>query len=233
MEIFRSQFLSGHIVVSIGKFDYLVDTGSPVSFGQGEKIRIGSKQFSIPPTMVGLTTDSINSLSGLHIHGLIGMDILRHFAVRFTLTQTRFSETPLFHSTTAIRVPIIGNVMTIPVIRLKIADAEHRFFFDTGAQLSYLSADLLSGRPSIGQTLDFHPSIGKFTTETYKVDAHLQEKTETLTFGCLPSSLATVLDLGRAKGILGSELLPKYNITLCNLSSTLVFEPATTDDFLD
>ena len=121
--------------------------------------------------------------------------------------------------------------MTVPVIRLKMAGAEHRFYFDTGAQLAYLSDDLLLGRPSIGQVVDFHPSTGKFNTDTYKVDVDLQGNTETLTFGSLPPSLKVLLTIGKAKGVLGTELLRKYTIALCNLSNTLVFEPTTEDHF--
>ena len=226
---FPTQFLDGHIVASINGLDYLVDTGSPISFGQGKTIRIGSEQFPIPASMCGVSPEVINSLSGLHVHGLIGMDILRHFHIQFTLTETSFSDTPLSYSSAAIHLPIIGNMMTVPMVHLKIAGEQHRCYFDTGAQLSYLSEDLLQAYPSIGQKDDFHPSVGKFTTDIHQVEVHLQQNAETLTFGCLPAALRGLLLVGQAKGVLGTELLLKYTIALCNLNGTLIFEPTTNE----
>ena len=171
--VFSSKFLDGHIIVEVNHFDYLVDTGSPVSFGRGGSIFINGQKFLLNHSAMGVTPDSIIALSGLH------MDILSKFDIRFSLNEIHF--------------------------------------FDTSAQLSYLSNDLLTGA-STGERQDFHPSIGRFTTN---VNANV----ESLTFGSLPSSMAILLDMGRAKGIVGSELLNKYTITLSNATQNLILEP--------
>ena len=222
--MFSSKFLEGHIIVEINHFDYLVDTGSPISFGRGGSICINGQTFLLNHSAMGVTPDSISALSGLHMDGLIGMDILSKFDIRFSLNETRFSDTAMDHSDLAIILPVIDTMMSVPIISLIIAGEHRRLFFDTGAQLSYLSDDLLTG-VSTGQREDFHPSIGRFTTNAYTIDVGLNANVESLTFGSLPPSMAILLDIGRAKGVVGSELLNKYTITLSNATRNLILEP--------
>jgi hypothetical protein len=225
MSTFATKLLDGHIVVTMNKFDYIVDTGSPFSFGRGTTLRINGKNFPISITgLGGLTADSISKLSGIQVDGLIGMDILKHFDIRFTRAYTTFSLTPVCPEDTAIKLPILETVMGIPIITLNIGHEERRIFFDTGAKISYLSEDLLVGE-SIGQMDDFHHSIGTFKTNVYKIDVSIDGKVEKMIFGLLPSSIRILLDMGRTKGIIGSQLLNKYSVILSNSNKILVLEP--------
>ncbi|CAF0790467.1 unnamed protein product [Adineta steineri] len=233
MSTFAIKFLDGHIIVNLNQFDYVIDTGSPMSFGRGTNIIINGKSFSIPNADIsGLTADSLSKLSGLKIDGLIGMNILMHFDIRFTRTHITFSNTPFLHADTAIKLPIIDMIMTIPIITLKIENTDHRLYFDTGAKISYLSDDLLIGT-SIGEMDDFHPQIGTYKTNVYKINVNINGNVETLTFGSLPASLRMLLTMGRAKGILGTELLNKYSIILSNLNKVLVLELAGEETSFD
>jgi hypothetical protein len=233
MTTFAIKFLDGHIVVHMNKFDYIVDTGSPLSFGRGTTVVINGKNFPINDTgLSGITADSISALSGLQIDGLIGMDILIHFDIRFTRNQITFSDTPIFHADTAIKLSIIDTIMGIPIIKLNIGHEDRRMFFDTGAKLSYLSEDLLVGSP-IGEMEDFYPSLGTFKTNVYKIDVAIGAKVETLTFGSLPVSIRMLLAMGQTKGIVGTELLNKYSIILSNLNKILVLEHASEDEPVD
>jgi hypothetical protein len=144
----------------MNNFNYIVDPGSPLSFGRGNLMIINGKNFPIKSTTPGgITANSISELSGLKVDGLIGMDILIHFDVQFTRNRITFSDTPIFHADTAVKLPIIETIAGIPIINLNIKQEDRRIFFDTGAKLSYLSEDLLVGTP-IGEMEDFYPSIG-------------------------------------------------------------------------
>ncbi|CAF4200906.1 unnamed protein product, partial [Adineta steineri] len=58
MNTFAIKFLDGHIIVNLNQFDYVIDTGSPMSFGRGTNISINGKSFSIPNADIsGLTAD--------------------------------------------------------------------------------------------------------------------------------------------------------------------------------
>jgi hypothetical protein len=233
MNTFNTKFVDGHVIVQMNNFNYIVDTGSPLSFGRGNLVSINGRNFPINTTAPGgITANSISELSGLEVDGLIGMDILIHFDVQFTRNQITFSDTPIFHADTAVKLPIIETMMGIPIINLNIEQEDRRIFFDSGAKLSYLSEDLLVGTP-IGEMEDFYPSIGTYKTNVYKIDVEIGGKVETLTFGLLPSSLRMLLDMSQTKGIIGTELLNKYSIILSNLRKILVLQLSNDEEPFD
>jgi len=233
MNIFNTKFVDGHVIVHMNNFNYIVDTGSPFSFGRGNLVIINGKNFPINNTAPGgITAKSISELSGLDVDGLIGMDILIHFDVQFTRNRITFSDTPIFHADTAVKLPIIETIMGIPIINLNIKQEDRRIFFDTGAKLSYLSEDLLVGTP-FGEMEDFYPSIGTYKTNVYKIDVVIDGKIEPLTFGLLPSSIRMLLDMGQTKGIIGTELLNKYSIILSNLRKVLVLQLSNEEESFD
>lgn len=225
MSTFPAQLLDGHIIMRVNTSDYIMDTGSPVSFGRGSTVRIEGKNFTIQASGgMGPTIESINSLSGLQVDGLIGMDILIHFDIRFTRNQVTFSSTSIHHADTAIKIPIVEQALGVPVINLRIGRKDRRMFFDTGAKISYLSDELLVG-DSVGQMEDFYITIGTFMTNIYKIDVRIGGKNETFTFGSLPASIRSLIGMGQTKGIIGTELLKKYSLILSNSTRTLILEP--------
>jgi hypothetical protein len=234
MDTFNTKFIDGHVIVNMNNFNYIVDTGSPLSFGRGTVLIINGKSFSINSTGPGgFTADSISVLSGLDVDGLIGMDILIHFDVQFTRNRITFSDTPIFHADTAIKLPIIDMFLGVgPIINLNIEQKDRRIYFDSGAKLSYLSEDLLVGTP-IGEMEDFYPSIGTYKTNVYKIDVAIDGKIETLTFGVLPSSIRMLLDMTQTKGVIGTELLNKYSIILSNQRKILVLQLYNEEDSFD
>jgi hypothetical protein len=232
MNTFPVKFLDGHIIAHMKKFDYIMDTGSPFSFGRGTTVVINGKNFPINSVgFGGVTADSISKLSGLKVDGLIGMDILIHFDIRFTRNQITFSVTPIHHAGTAIKLPV-DTGMVVPIITLNIGHKDRKIFFDTGAKLSYLSEDLLVG-VSTGEVEDFHPSIGTYKTKVYEIDVIIDGKVETLTFGSLPSSIRMLLQMSQTKGVIGTQLLNKYSIILSNLTKILVLEPSNEEESSD
>lgn len=228
IETFPMKFVDGHIIVSMkNKFDYLIDTGSPGSFGDGSPIMIAKRSFPINDRdLTGITVDSVNGLSGLAVHGLIGMNILSHFDIKFTKNHLIFSDTPMMeeNESTSIILPIIEVMSGIPIINLNIDGNDQKIFLDTGAKISYLSDDLLVD-PSIGQLDDFHPSIGKYKTNIYHNNVKINERIHRFTFGSLPSPLKSLLVLSRTKGVIGTELFQTYSVTLSNLTKALLLEP--------
>ena len=224
MDTFPAKLLDGHVIIRMNTFDYIVDTGSPFSFGRGSTIVIRGKTFTINISgAMGLTAESISSLSGLQVDGLIGMDILMHFDIRLTRDQVTFSLTAIHHADAAIKIPIVETILGVPVINLRIDHQDRRMFFDTGAKVSYLSEELLVG-DSVGQMEDFYVTIGTYTTNIYKIDVSIGGTVETLTFGSLPSSIRGLIGMGRTKGIIGTELLKKYSLILSNSTRILILE---------
>jgi hypothetical protein len=224
MNKFLIKLIDGHVIININNLNYIVDTGSPLSFGRGTSIIINEKTFPINSIgLGGLTADSISKLSQIEVDGLIGMDIIKNFDVRFNQNEIIFSNTPIVYTDTAIKFPIIDTCMEVPIIMLNINNENRRIFFDTGAKLSYLSEDLLIGTP-IDEMEDFHPSIGTFKTNIYQIDVIINNKIQKFIFGLLPSSIQILLEMGQTKGVIGTQLLQKYSLILSNLTKILILE---------
>ena len=222
---FPSEITDGHTIVTINNVRYLLDTGSPISFGEVPVVSIDGKDFALQPSALGMTIEKINRLSGLQIDGLMGMNILQQFDVRITPHETFFSSTTFPLADNAVSLPIVDSIMTIPVVQIGIAGETHRLYFDTGAKLAYLHEDLLEGQESNGEMNDFYPTIGTFTVPTHRVSIDIGgQQPETMTFGVLPPPLKPLLYFGNIKGILGSELLRKYNVVLSNLTKQIILE---------
>lgn len=233
MNIFKTKFVDGHIIVQMNNFNYIVDTGSPFTFGRGNLVNINRRNFTVSSVgFGGFTADSISELSGLEVDGLIGMDILIHFDIKFTRNRITFSDKPITYADTAIELPIIEMLTGIPIINLNIGQENRRIIFDTGAKLSYLSEDLLVGTP-FGEMEDFYPTIGTYKTNVYKIDVTIDKQVETLTFGLLPASIRILLDMCRAKGVIGTELLNKYSIILSNSRKVLVLQLINEEESVD
>eukprot|EP01112_Ceratiomyxa_fruticulosa_P019942 TRINITY_DN6657_c0_g1_i2.p1 TRINITY_DN6657_c0_g1~~TRINITY_DN6657_c0_g1_i2.p1 ORF type:complete len:238 (+),score=43.60 TRINITY_DN6657_c0_g1_i2:160-873(+) len=227
---FPASIQDGHIIANIGKGSYVIDTGSPFSMGNGS-VFIGEQTFPLQKASgFGVNIEELAELSGLvNISGLLGMNIMINYDVTFTRNSIAFREEPLgeVEETDKILVlPIISQISGIPVVSLTIAGAKRRIFFDTGAKISYLSDEFLVGE-SAGLVVDFYPTMGKFTTETYEIDITIGKKSPSqlqMIFGRLPQALTPLLIMGDAKGIIGSHLLDHFDITLCSRDKKLILE---------
>jgi hypothetical protein len=218
MSNFPVEIIDGHIIANIGGNKYIIDTGSPSSFGN-HGVHIGGTSFSIAKKgMYNLTAKSISALSEITVEGLIGNDILAKFDLLFSTDEIIFYEpgtAPPYPN--SIVLPLDSEVMGIPIVNVTIDKNQHKVFFDTGAKLAYLSDELLP-ETSIGKQEDFHPTIGKYTTNVYKVDTVFGDYEWSMTYGKLPTQLKPLLSLGDTKGILGTEILTKFDVALSRQS---------------
>jgi hypothetical protein len=168
--------------------------------------------------MYNLTAKSISALSEITVEGLVGNDILAKFDLLFSTDEIIFYEpgtAPPYPN--GIVLPLDSEVMGVPIVNVTIDKKQHKVFFDTGAKLAYLSDELLP-ETSIGKQDDFHPTIGKYTTNVYKVDTVLGDYEWSMTYGKLPTQLKPLLSLGNTKGILGTEILTKFDVALSRQS---------------
>jgi len=139
---------------------WLIDTGSPVSFGEKDSLSICNEIFKIENTYGTLNAKELTSHIGLKITGLMAVDILNTFDILFIINkyQVTFSKN---------RINVKGYVLPIdsfigiPTIKVNILDSEYSMFFDTGAQISYFQSSSLKDFPSNGTIKDFYPGIGK------------------------------------------------------------------------
>lgn len=70
--------------------------------------------------------------------------------------------------------------MGIPILTVRIANRDHRMFFETGAKISYFQEDNISDFPVAETATDFFPGFGQFQTSTHQVEVELGKSAFTL-----------------------------------------------------
>lgn len=196
----------GHLFVTIDGDDWLLDTGTPTSFGRKQSFKIEGQNFSIPSSYIGLTAAQLSGYVDHPTAGIIGADVLNNFdilidvkgeKVSFSTEQITLDGEPLE----------IAEFMGIPIVQANISGADRRMFFDTGAQISYFQDESLDTFPAAGVLTDFYPGIGNFQTETYWVNATIGNLRYELRCGSLPGVLGMTLMMAGTEGIIGNEIL--------------------------
>ncbi|HSV92395.1 MAG TPA: VWA domain-containing protein, partial [Desulfobacterales bacterium] len=136
-ETFRCYAVNGHLLAEIGQDRVLIDTGSPISVGNRSSLELLGHEHPLKPTYEGATVDSIGSLVGTLITVLLGSDIMARYDVRIDLdaAEIEFSEVELQVGPDALQLEYFQGV---PIVAATVGGTAQRFFFDTGAKLSYL-----------------------------------------------------------------------------------------------
>jgi hypothetical protein len=198
--------IKGHMFIQVREELLLLDTGAPSSFCASSPLTIADQQFELPNNYFGLSPNTLSSYVGVKTSGLLGADVLGEFDM--------IIETPNNSITLATdNLTFAGHTvpleffMGIPIILVRINSKVYRIFFDTGAQISYFQDELLTDFPPSGQTMDFYPGIGQFTTETHIVDLQIGEHMFSFRSGRLPELLGLTLMMAGTQGILGNAFL--------------------------
>lgn len=215
-------FSSGHLLVTIEGKPWLLDTGSPVSFGDADAISLGGQEFAVASDYMGLSGKLLSGYLGQSVTGLIGADILNRVdvAVNAVLGLANFTSDTFDLQGDVLQME---EFMSIPIIEVKIGDQMHRMFFDTGAQISYFQGDALSKFPKRGVVKDFFPGMGEFETETHDVTASIGAMEFMLRCGRLPGLLGLTLGLASTAGIVGNEVCAGRTVGYFARRGILVF----------
>ena len=200
------KYLNKHLYITVDGHDWLIDTGSPVSFGDLSEIEIAGEDFSISKDFNGLTATKLSEHLDHKSVGLIGTDILNIFNTVFDVKSGTITFSQEKVELDGELLPI-SQVMGIPIVTVKIAGGDRAMFFDTGAQISYLQNETLSRYPSAGIMDDFYPGVGTFQTDTFMIDAKLGDQQLILRCGTLPELLGMTLMMAGTEGIIGNEIL--------------------------
>lgn len=205
---FPLRYTNGHIISTIEGEDWLVDTGSPVSFGD-EDLALGGRARSLSAGFMGIGTEFLSEHIGLPLKGLLGTDILNTYEVIIDVPKGvihlgREEKTP---SGTEIPIELC---LGVPVCSLRINGSEMKGFFDTGAQVSYAPAWILRAEDRVGTFQDFYPTQGAFETNLHWGELNLGENSFRIRCGTLPGFLAGMMNMAGAKCIIGNEILLEH-----------------------
>ena len=150
----------------------LLDTGAPGSFVAGGRVTLLGTSHNVATSFMGLDAPGLAALVGRQVDGLLGMDILGRVDMLLDAPRglVTFSDEPI----EMVSEPLpIDDVLGVPVVEARINGRPARMFFDTGASLGYLrNVAMYDGVPA-GQVDDFYPGLGRFTTDTWRVDSRI------------------------------------------------------------
>ena len=212
----KSQSLSSSLVTIEHRLGRLmVDTGSPISFGNIPEINICGQIHRLSQNTL---LDDIQKHMGRDIVGLIGMDILNKCDIEISFDDQKNRFDLNFKNGSEERYKIskpldVDFLMGIPVIKLVLDAAEYSFFLDTGAEISYIRDKLATGMKYCGAKQDFYPMLGSFETDTYEIKAKVSELGFTCEMGILPDALKSLM-LPGIYGILGVDFLKQFWVSL-------------------
>ena len=214
MQTFKLNLIANHLFVEISGNQWLVDTGSPSSFGAISSLEIGGAHFAISDSFMGmLNANSITKIINTPVTGLIGLDILAKFDIELDVKSEKISFSPEPIEAMGHKFDL-ENFMGAPILKLQSGTRTHRMFFDTGSQISFLQPDDLINHPQAGDVVDFYPGFGEFTTATHQVPFQLNPINLTLRCGTLPELLnGMLLRMANVDGIVGHELCWNHKIT--------------------
>jgi len=198
-------FETGHLFVELDGGKWLIDTGAPNTFGT-QAFVINGQRVEPSTSHMGLNAETLSQYVQVPCAGLIGADVLNRFDHLFDVaakTLTVSTETLSHRGTVTGLEFFIG----IPIVTVWIGGRDHRMFFDTGAQLSYLEDDALAGFPAAGNFEDFYPGIGPFRVETHRVGMTVGGIQISLRTGALPGALGTALMMARTTGVISNAVM--------------------------
>lgn len=195
---------SGLMYARLGGGDWIVDTGSPSSFGDGA-VELDGSAHRVPARLSALNAEYLSRESGHAVAGLIGTDLLNTVDVVLNAPAGTVSFSQAQVEMPGSIVPLT-HFLGVPLAQVTVSGVSAQVFVDTGAQIAYMPADDIAGFPSLGAYDDFYPMIGHFQTQTHAVEVEMGGVTYTLRCGCAPPAVQLTLMAADAGGIVGSAV---------------------------
>lgn len=211
METFKIENIGGHILIQTGGDRLLIDTGSPASFSASGSITLGTETISVPQSLMGVSPTYVTDKVGVHVQGMIGMDLIRRFSMAVDLEAGEV----IFGVGTEgwTRVPSF-NIPGSVVMDITLGGRTARVIPDTGAPTSYIDPSFTEGLRSVGTVEDFSPfsASDTFSTPLFDVSASLAGRDFTLRLGHLPSDLRFMLQVLHVDGCIGLDFLRQFKV---------------------
>ena len=206
MSSYEIRKINEHLTLVHGLELWILDTGSPASFGAKSELSIEGDLYPIPPSYMGFGSEKLSEALGEKVTGLIGGDILGNYDTEWNLVDGTLQVSKHEANAVGIEIPL-GFFMGVPTLTLNVNGEEQKWFFDTGAVISYAAEQSdLWGDPTDSFD-DFYPGFGEFSTDVFDVEILLLGKPQTIKCGVLPTLLGMSLAMGGCSGILGLQAL--------------------------
>jgi hypothetical protein len=215
MNSYHITLFEGHAIIYVEDNIILIDTGSPSTIHSEKSIEFNRRSFNTSTNLLGVTTEHISDLLGMTITTLMGTDILSQFVVQFDYQNNTIIFDPEQNPRTSKTVTLpFTTILGVPSISISVDSNPITAFLDSGAKLSYLTNKVTESHKMEGIVEDFHPSIGRFETPTYRIHTSVGGLDLLVLYGNLPSTLSSLLSMQSIDGIIGFDLFMSFVITM-------------------
>ncbi len=202
----------GHVLVALPEGRFLVDTGSPQSFARSGRATFGETATNLASVFQGrLDASELSRLVGTPLDGLLGMDVLGRHVVTFGRNELSVDEA---EPDLAFAELETGRIEGIPVVAALANGRTARMFVDSGAKISYLAPERLSGLPVEETLRDFYLGAGEFDVEVSSAGCELGGHPFRAKFGRPPALVRMTLSGCGVDGILGRDLFASFAVRL-------------------
>lgn len=191
----------------------LIDTGATNTISSQNEYEFLGESYNVLTNYMGIDMQQLRNMLGKDITSVLGADILSKYVIMFDYQKNsvEFHDTPINIDEKNIPMELFMNV---PVIELFIDNERLRMFIDTGANLSYLTEEYLTGYESIGEFDDFLPGFGNFSTSVYEIITKMNNSIFNVRYGVLPELLQMTLMMANVQGVIGNELFQNFKILI-------------------
>ena len=219
---YNIELIDNHVVFVENDLRLLLDTGSPISISNHSTVSVFGETINPHKNIMGQTSiDDINqSIENANVDALIGADVLHKISFSISLSNKLLELNPVINNNEYDSFPL-SNLMGIPIIFAIINGKEIKFFFDTGAKISYLNSNFVQAQNIIKVEQDFYPGFGDFETNIYQLPLELFNQIKKFEFGVLPESLELSLSMGGTHGIIGNNILINFDFVIDNLQNNI------------
>ena len=231
-------------------FTCLIDTGSPSSscyYGEEKPLELCGERFVLTKSSHGVPMSQIIELVGTHVDYLIGFSILIKFKTKIDSknNQITFRKTsdPEELRKCDVKSSFV-RIMQVPVVSVNLVGFDEskkksvKFYFDTGAKVSYIHSKFLKDSNFFAQDAnmgtikkDFSPFVGNFETTVFQCRLTLVNSKEgddnnnnnnnsnnnsnsnnelSIEFGSLPLILEASF-LSNCDGVLGTSIFEYFS----------------------
>ena len=198
---------NGHFIVTVDDKNYILDTGSPVSYSFTDKttfVPFGKKHLiSLPFPLKGVK-EEIEELVHMPIDGIIGLSTMKKLK-RMEISKeegyVKFGgDSSSDDSSCSLPFEENNGVLTIG---LKVNGKDTRVILDTGARIDYMDPSLLDTSNPISHESDYNPILGHFEVDGYETTYGIGDhEFGTITYGATDMLKNYVLSMGM-RGVSG------------------------------
>ena len=215
IKTFSIELISGVPIIRDNDHVILLDTGTPQTIHNSTNLNLLGKNFNVQTAHGQINMQTISMNMGQPITTLLGMDILKDYKIVFDYEKLEISLLTADEEDFEGEVIPLSSHLGIPVIQVAPVDQYIPMFLDSGAHLSYVKNIHTQYHKNCGETEDFHPTIGKFTTTKFLSCSKIGEHYIDVYYGNLPAQLAVYVSLINGdNGILGYDFFAKFKMCL-------------------